>query len=83
MSQSPCKQSRLSGTPPELNHNGESECQQDNIQQMNSAKFDMIEDMALLTHLKEASVLYTLQRRYDHWVIDLCVFICFTGKITS
>ncbi|KAM6162858.1 LOW QUALITY PROTEIN: myosin-15 [Erethizon dorsatum] len=42
---------------------------QDNIQQMNSAKFDMIEDVAVLTHLSEASVLHTLKRCYDHWMI--------------
>uniref|UniRef100_H0V075 Myosin heavy chain 15 n=1 Tax=Cavia porcellus TaxID=10141 RepID=H0V075_CAVPO len=42
---------------------------QDHIQQMNSAKFDMIEDLAMLTHLNEASVLHTLKRRYDHWMI--------------
>uniref|UniRef100_A0A8C2VCK6 Myosin heavy chain 15 n=1 Tax=Chinchilla lanigera TaxID=34839 RepID=A0A8C2VCK6_CHILA len=42
---------------------------QDSIQQMNSEKSDMIEDVAKLTHLNEASVLHTLRRRYEHWVI--------------
>uniref|UniRef100_A0A8C0IYL9 Myosin-7B n=1 Tax=Chelonoidis abingdonii TaxID=106734 RepID=A0A8C0IYL9_CHEAB len=42
---------------------------EDDIQQMNPPKFDMIEDMAMLTHLNEASVLYNLRRRYAHWMI--------------
>uniref|UniRef100_A0A7M4F151 Myosin heavy chain 7B n=1 Tax=Crocodylus porosus TaxID=8502 RepID=A0A7M4F151_CROPO len=42
---------------------------EDDIQQMNPPKFDMIEDMAMLTHLNEASVLYNLKRRYSHWMI--------------
>nr|XP_057902115.1 myosin, heavy chain 7B, cardiac muscle, beta a [Doryrhamphus excisus] len=39
------------------------------IQQMNPPKYDMIEDMAMLTHLNEASVLYNLRRRYSSWMI--------------
>ncbi|XP_075997481.1 myosin, heavy chain 7B, cardiac muscle, beta a [Genypterus blacodes] len=39
------------------------------IQRMNPPKFDMIEDMAMLTHLNEASVLYNLRRRYSAWMI--------------
>ncbi|KAI4875063.1 hypothetical protein NFI96_033358 [Prochilodus magdalenae] len=39
------------------------------IQQMNPPKFDMLEDMAMLTHLNEASVLYNLRRRYSSWMI--------------
>lgn len=39
------------------------------IQQMNPPKFDMNEDMAMLTHLNEASVLYNLRRRYSNWMI--------------
>uniref|UniRef100_A0A5F9DGV7 Myosin motor domain-containing protein n=1 Tax=Oryctolagus cuniculus TaxID=9986 RepID=A0A5F9DGV7_RABIT len=42
---------------------------EDTIQQMNPPKFEMIEDVAMLTHLNEASVLHTLKRRYDHWMI--------------
>ncbi|EMP41316.1 Myosin-7B, partial [Chelonia mydas] len=42
---------------------------EDDVQQMNPPKFDMIEDMAMLTHLNEASVLYNLKRRYSHWMI--------------
>ncbi|XP_073732182.1 myosin, heavy chain 7B, cardiac muscle, beta a isoform X1 [Misgurnus anguillicaudatus] len=42
---------------------------QDDIQQMNPPKFDLIEDMAMLTHLNEASVLSNLQRRYSSWMI--------------
>ncbi|XP_029974857.1 myosin-7-like [Salarias fasciatus] len=36
---------------------------------MNPPKFDMIEDMAMLTHLNEASVLFNLKRRYSIWMI--------------
>uniref|UniRef100_H3A495 Myosin heavy chain 7 n=1 Tax=Latimeria chalumnae TaxID=7897 RepID=H3A495_LATCH len=42
---------------------------EDDIQQMNPPKFDMIEDMAMLTHLNEASVLHNLRRRYANWMI--------------
>ncbi|XP_027369819.1 myosin-15 [Bos indicus x Bos taurus] len=42
---------------------------EDEIQQMNPPEFEMIEDMAMLTHLNEASVLHALRRRYDHWMI--------------
>ncbi|XP_069608234.1 myosin-7B isoform X1 [Ranitomeya imitator] len=42
---------------------------EDDIQQMNPPKFDMIEDMAMLTHLNEASVLSNLRRRYANWMI--------------
>ncbi|KAM5281424.1 myosin-15 [Ctenodactylus gundi] len=41
----------------------------DRVQEMNSTKFDVIENIAMLTHLNEASVLHTLKRRYDHWMI--------------
>uniref|UniRef100_A0A670K7B4 Myosin-7B-like n=1 Tax=Podarcis muralis TaxID=64176 RepID=A0A670K7B4_PODMU len=36
---------------------------------LNPPKFDMIEDMAMLTHLNEASVLHNLKRRYAKWMI--------------
>ncbi|CAK6981996.1 myosin-7B-like [Scomber scombrus] len=36
---------------------------------MNPPKFDMMEDMAMLTHLNEASVLFNLKRRYSMWMI--------------
>ncbi|KAG9492374.1 hypothetical protein GDO78_000726 [Eleutherodactylus coqui] len=39
------------------------------VQQMNPPKFDMIEDMAMLTHLNEASVLSNLRKRYANWMI--------------
>lgn len=39
------------------------------VQQMNPPKYDMIEDMAMLTHLNEASVLNNLRRRYASWMI--------------
>ncbi|KAJ8259977.1 hypothetical protein GJAV_G00175640 [Gymnothorax javanicus] len=45
---------------------------EDDIQQMNPPKFDMNEDMAMLTHLNEASVLYNLRRRYSNWMIYIC-----------
>ncbi|XP_030588782.1 myosin-7B-like [Archocentrus centrarchus] len=42
---------------------------EDDLQPMNPPKFDMIEDMAMLTHLNEASVLFNLRRRYSMWMI--------------
>lgn len=42
---------------------------EDDVQSMNPPKFDMIEDMAMLTHLNEASVLYNLRKRYKNWMI--------------
>jgi len=56
---------------------------EDDIQQMNPPKFDMIEDMAMLTHLNEASVLFNLSRRYSFWMIyvrhDFIIF-CLTSE---
>ncbi|KAF3855868.1 hypothetical protein F7725_016591 [Dissostichus mawsoni] len=43
------------------------------IQQMNPPKYDMIEDMAMLTHLNEASVLFNLRRRYSAWMIYVSI----------
>ncbi|TMS16935.1 Myosin-7 [Larimichthys crocea] len=42
---------------------------EDDLQPMNPPKFDMMEDMAMLTHLNEASVLFNLRRRYSMWMI--------------
>ncbi|KAJ3603331.1 hypothetical protein NHX12_031073 [Muraenolepis orangiensis] len=42
---------------------------EDDIQQMNPPKYDMMEDMATLTNLNEASVLFNLRRRYASWMI--------------
>ncbi|XP_062409591.1 myosin heavy chain, fast skeletal muscle-like [Sardina pilchardus] len=41
----------------------------DEISPMNPPKFDKIEDMAMMTHLNEASVLYNLKERYAAWMI--------------
>ncbi|XP_067095095.1 myosin-7B-like [Osmerus mordax] len=42
---------------------------ENDIQPMNPPKFDMMEDMAMLTNLNEASVLFNLSRRYSMWMI--------------
>ncbi|XP_064780630.1 myosin heavy chain, fast skeletal muscle-like [Oncorhynchus masou masou] len=39
------------------------------IFQMNPPKYDKIEDMAMMTYLNEASVLYNLKERYAAWMI--------------
>ncbi|XP_062409635.1 myosin heavy chain, fast skeletal muscle-like [Sardina pilchardus] len=39
------------------------------VSPMNPPKFDKIEDMAMMTHLNEASVLYNLKERYAAWMI--------------
>ncbi|KAJ4947446.1 hypothetical protein JOQ06_009481 [Pogonophryne albipinna] len=36
---------------------------------MNPPKYDKIEDMVMMTHLNEASVLYNLKERYASWMI--------------
>jgi len=41
----------------------------DQIEQMNPPKFEKIEDMANLTYLNEASVLYNLRSRYGAGLI--------------
>jgi myosin heavy subunit len=41
----------------------------DNVHQMNPPKFEMTEDMANLTYLNEASVLYNLKARYGNGLI--------------
>lgn len=47
---------------------------------MNPPKYDKIEDMAMMTHLNEPSVLFNLKERYAAWMIyvslrHLCVLV--------
>ena len=42
---------------------------------MNPPKYDKIEDMAMMTHLNEASVLYNLKERYAAWMIYVSIMI--------
>jgi myosin heavy subunit len=42
---------------------------------MNPPKFDMVEDIAELTHLNEASVVHNLRQRYDRKSIYVR-FVC-------
>uniref|UniRef100_A0A673YSW0 Myosin motor domain-containing protein n=1 Tax=Salmo trutta TaxID=8032 RepID=A0A673YSW0_SALTR len=42
---------------------------EDEVFPMNCPKFDKIEDMAMMTHLNEATVLYNLKERYAAWMI--------------
>lgn len=53
---------------------------EDDVQSMNPPKFDMIEDMAMLTHLNEASVLYNLRKRYSNWMIYVRVTALYLWK---
>uniref|UniRef100_A0AAY5KV97 Myosin motor domain-containing protein n=1 Tax=Esox lucius TaxID=8010 RepID=A0AAY5KV97_ESOLU len=39
------------------------------VYEMNPPKYDKIEDMAMMTYLNEASVLYNLKERYAAWMI--------------
>lgn len=41
---------------------------------MNPVELEMVEDLSMLLHLNEASVLHTLRRRYDHWMIYVCIY---------
>uniref|UniRef100_A0A672ZXE5 Myosin motor domain-containing protein n=1 Tax=Sphaeramia orbicularis TaxID=375764 RepID=A0A672ZXE5_9TELE len=49
--------------------NEERTVKDDEVSPMNPPKFDKIEDMAMMTHLNEASVLYNLKERYAAWMI--------------
>uniref|UniRef100_UPI00358F4EA9 myosin-1B-like n=1 Tax=Myxine glutinosa TaxID=7769 RepID=UPI00358F4EA9 len=42
---------------------------EDQVYSMNPPKFDKIEDMAMMTHLNEPSVLFNLKERYAAWMI--------------
>ncbi|XP_044187687.1 myosin heavy chain, fast skeletal muscle-like [Thunnus albacares] len=42
---------------------------EEDIHPMNPPKFDKIEDMAMMTHLSEPSVLYNLKERFASWMI--------------
>ncbi|XP_050019390.1 myosin-15 [Alexandromys fortis] len=42
---------------------------EDKLQLMNPVELEMVEDLSMLPHLNEASVLHTLRRRYDQWMI--------------
>ncbi|KAG7459364.1 hypothetical protein MATL_G00209830 [Megalops atlanticus] len=42
---------------------------EDQVFPMNPPKFDKIEDMAMMTHLNEPSVLFNLKERYAAWMI--------------
>jgi len=53
----------------------------DHIEQMNPPKFEKIEDMANLTYLNEASVLYNLRSRYSAGLIY--VSHCYVALIPS
>lgn len=42
---------------------------EDDCLPMNPPKYDKIEDMAMMTHLNEPSVLFNLKDRYAAWMI--------------
>ena len=42
---------------------------EEEIYPMNPPKYDKIEDMAMMTHLNEPTVLYNLKERYAAWMI--------------
>ena len=45
----------------------------DDLQQMNPPKFEKYEDMANLTYLNEAGILYNLKARYQAGFIYVCI----------
>ncbi|KAL1004978.1 hypothetical protein UPYG_G00052930 [Umbra pygmaea] len=45
------------------------EFKEEDVYEMNPPKYDKIEDMAMMTYLNEASVLYNLKERYAAWMI--------------
>ncbi|KAJ3605539.1 hypothetical protein NHX12_027584 [Muraenolepis orangiensis] len=52
-----------------LNTQEEKTVKEEDVTPMNPPKYDKIEDMAMMTHLNEASVLYNLAERYAAWMI--------------
>ena len=42
---------------------------EDDIHPMNPPKYDKTEDVAMMTHLREATVLYNLKESYAAWMI--------------
>nr|XP_029492458.1 myosin-13-like [Oncorhynchus nerka] len=42
---------------------------EDQVSPMNPPRFDKMEDMVMMTHLNEPSVLYNLKERYAAWMI--------------
>ncbi|KAJ3605545.1 hypothetical protein NHX12_027590 [Muraenolepis orangiensis] len=52
-----------------LNTQEERTVKEEDVTPMNPPKYDKIEDMAMMTHLNEASVLYNLAERYAAWMI--------------
>ncbi|XP_034147161.1 myosin-13-like [Esox lucius] len=48
---------------------GRKDFKEDELLQMNPPKYDKIEDMAMMTYLNEATVLYNLKERYAAWMI--------------
>uniref|UniRef100_A0A8C1QGX3 Myosin heavy chain, fast skeletal muscle-like n=1 Tax=Cyprinus carpio TaxID=7962 RepID=A0A8C1QGX3_CYPCA len=52
-----------------VNDTKERVAKEDDVHPMNPPKFDKIEDMAMMTHLNEPSVLYNLKERYAAWMI--------------
>uniref|UniRef100_A0A7N8YBW5 Myosin heavy chain, fast skeletal muscle n=1 Tax=Mastacembelus armatus TaxID=205130 RepID=A0A7N8YBW5_9TELE len=49
---------------------------EDDIHPRNPPKFDKMEDMAMMTHLNEPSVLYNLKERYASWMIYVMFTYC-------
>uniref|UniRef100_A0A4W5MCS2 Myosin motor domain-containing protein n=1 Tax=Hucho hucho TaxID=62062 RepID=A0A4W5MCS2_9TELE len=56
-------------TKPDGSKEVRKEFKEADIYQMNPPKYDKIEDMAMMTYLNEASVLYNLKERYAAWMI--------------
>ena len=58
----------------ELESGQKAKIQRDDIQKMNPPKFDKVEDMAELSFLNEASVLYNLTSRYYSGLIYVSAY---------
>nr|BAG16352.1 myosin heavy chain [Coryphaenoides armatus] len=52
-----------------LSSSEERTVKEEDVTPMNPPKYDKIEDMAMMTYLNEASVLYNLAERYSAWMI--------------
>lgn len=65
--------------PPLLSEQ-EKTMKKDQVYQVNPPKFERVEDMADLTYLNDAAVLYNLKQRYYVKLIYVSTFPCGTPK---
>uniref|UniRef100_A0A8C6UD76 Myosin heavy chain n=1 Tax=Neogobius melanostomus TaxID=47308 RepID=A0A8C6UD76_9GOBI len=64
-----CKVTKREGGKATCEIEGTVVVKEDDIHPRNPPKYDKMEDMAMMTHLNEPTVLYNLKERYASWMI--------------